>query len=65
MPVPSVLHAPEAQGGLPLAPTQAQPSPQAYVPWHPRSLDAGLAEIEIKGSTTACMLSVSPDGRVD
>jgi len=28
------------------------------------SLDAGLAEIEIKGSTTACMLFVSPDGRV-
>ena len=28
------------------------------------SLDAGLADIEIKGSTTACMLSISPDGRV-
>jgi len=28
------------------------------------SLDAGLAEIELKGSTTACMLSISPDGRV-
>lgn len=28
------------------------------------SLDAGLADIELKGSTTACMLSISPDGRV-
>ena len=28
------------------------------------ALDAGLADIEVKGSTTACVLSVSPDGRV-
>lgn len=28
------------------------------------ALDAGLSEIELLGSTTACMLSISPDGRV-
>ena len=28
------------------------------------ALDAGLAEIELLGSTTVCMLSISPDGRV-
>ena len=28
------------------------------------ALDAGLAEIELLGSTTVCMLCISPDGRV-